>query len=354
MKKLILFMSCVAIGLLAVSCTKEPAAPLSTQVIAKNDKFEITTQPEAIFDAHPTVLLFEDDTLFFSAGFNQAVTWTITIEGSAHPTNHAVKVITGTSDTINPSKVYWRGASDNIYFFKTEEEVTATLTFFGDNETSIELFKKVIKKIPVFDGVLLSNFETESRSVNGSLIKSASDFNIFFDESGADERVNAFQFAGPESLSDLNLPTPIDGKGYIYISGQDVVGQPDPFFIGGFNNNTILFGINAKPEDVFMNFYAHSNGNRTTKIKAGLVGVGGDEFSAERQVTWTGWKLVSIRLSDFVQTASGQVGPGTLIPSSLTRMSIEIHSGGGSPDNPAEIVIDRISFTIGGPFTQSN
>ena len=84
-----------------------------------------------------------------------------------------------------------------------------------------------------------------------------------------------------------------------------------------------------------------------------LTGVGGDGFVAERNITWTGWRLLGVKLSDFTQNAAGALGPGRILPGAIKQFNIAVHSA-GVPGNEVEMYVDFICFTYGKPFNQSN
>jgi hypothetical protein len=196
---------------------------------------------------------------------------------------------------------------------------------------------------------VILDFE-ESIDDKNALIYEKGNVNTFFDTENRDEKLDDLIF---DSRADL--PTPVQGNGFIYVKGVDLIGEPNSFYIGGFNGNAIDFKLDpTMPRDsIYFNFYANSNGNKTTKIVVKMEGIGGDIFKIERVVTWTGWGLVSAKLSDFILGTAGALGPGKIFPGSLKRFNIEIHSGDG-PGKEAELLVDYVNFTYGKPFSQAN
>ena len=337
--------SVLLLTILFTSCKKDPVAPLSIKTVAKQAGFQVTSSAQAI-SKNGTNIAFDRDSMRFSAGFNHEVTWTITITGLSHPTEHAIKKISGTSDTINPTKNFWIGDSDNIYFFKKNENVQVTLTFFGDQETTIDMGQFRIVRTRIFDGVLVLNFEADDSK--NAIITLIGDIYDFTDGEAGKEEIQIEKFKIPDN----NLPQAVEGQSYLRLYGQDVLGKPSPFYMGGVNHDSIPFGLTGSTDDIFMNFYVNSNGNRTSKIEAKIYGEGGDEFSKTFEVTWTGWKQLSVRLSDF-KLSNAADGPGELTPSKIAQTAFLIHSGNGQPGNKAELLIDHVTFTTGGPFSQS-
>jgi hypothetical protein len=292
------------------------------------------------------------DSLKFEAEFNEPVTWFIDVVGKSHPTDRATTRISGTSKSLSLKETFWNGISDNLYFFKKNELVDVKLSFLG-SDTIILLNNLKIAKPKSFQipgkTVVILDFEGDTES---SLLSSTSDVNVFFDSRNKPEGLDSTKFNFKTQLNN-NLPTSLQGKNFVYLRGRDLVSEPDPFYIGGFNLNPKNFGLQKDKslDEIYFNFYANSNGNKTTKIVVDLFGVGGDQFSLTRDVTWTGWQLVTAKLSDFIQTKSGANGTGLILPQALKNFTIGLHSG-GAPGREAEFLVDFVCFSYGAPFSQ--
>lgn len=370
-KELILF---GVLALLASSCSEDPNAPLSEKFIQASDNFKLDStfeysrsfpilpsvdEKQLIFFAglrNPAIL----DTARFSAKFNEVVSWTITIKSLDRPELGPVKVIKGTSDELKTSEVFWLGDSDNVYFFSLNEKVEATLSVLGTEEV-FKITDLNVAFPQAFEGVLITDFDENADSP--TVVQSVDDINLFFQDNPINEEIVSGKFTNPDEINALNevedpssadAPDLVQGPGYVYLKGQDNVAQISPFFIGGINNSALNFGLDGLPEDWYFNFLATSNGNRNTRIVVDIAGTGGDLFNATRDVTWSGWRLVSVRLSDFIQSTSGALGGNGLVPASIKTVTIGMHSGGGIPGNKAELALDFLIFTKGGPFNQKN
>jgi hypothetical protein len=341
------------IGLMA--CHPDPEIAKTEKYISASDNFKVKSFSLNLPDNQ--TIDFTKDSLKFTSEFNEEVSWTITLTGLSHPTDHAVRTIKGTSATLDSKKVFWDGSSDNIYFFKPNEAIDIKVTFLGSDSTiSNSTFKigKTKKFHKRAGNTVVLDFEKTGAD---ALVTSPGNVFSFFDEDTKSEYRDSLAFVGNETLANKNgkpLPTPIQGNGLIYLRGQDIVGEPSSFFVGGFNAADTDFKLdkNKSLDDIYFNFYANSNGNKTTKVVVLLNGIGGDQFKIERVITWTGWKLVSAKLSDFIQSTAGALGTGKISPSSLKRFNIEIHSGDG-PGKEVEVAVDFICFTYGGPFNQA-
>lgn len=341
------------LGLMA--CHPEPEIAKSQKYISASANFKIKSfslnQPDN------KSIDFTKDSLKFTAEFNEEVSWTITLTGLSHPSDHAIRIIKGTSSSIDPKNVFWDGASDNIYFFKPNEAIDMKVTFLGsDSVITNTTFK--IGKTKKFHKRAGNTVILDFEKVGGDAVVTNPDIVYsFFDTDTKSEYLDSLAFVGNETNANKNskpLPTPIQGNGLIYLRGHDIVGEPSSFFVGGFNAAETDYKLdkNKSLDDVYFNFYANSNGNKTTKIVVLMNGIGGDQFKIERVITWTGWKLVSAKLSDFIQSTAGALGTGKITPSSLKKFNIEIHSGDG-PGKEVEVAVDFICFTYGGPFNQA-
>jgi hypothetical protein len=340
--------------LVLVACKPKPTEPTSEKYILASENFKI--ESFAANKPNGTKLDFTKDTMKFAAQFNEEVSWTITITGKSHPTDHAVKVIKGTSKEITATMASWDGASDNIYFFKYNEELDIKVKILGTDTTptfedySIEKPKKFAGRNGT---VVVLDFEPDS-SQSQAMLSSSSDVNLFFDTDATHNEERDKTKFDNKSIKGIDLPTPVQGNGVVYLHGQDIVGEPNAFFIGGFNGTPNDFKLNPKTplDSIYFNFYVHSNGSQTTKVVVQMVGIGGDIFKIERNVTWTGWRLVSAKLSDFILGTAGTLGTGKIKADALKSFNIEIHSGDG-PGKEAKLVSDFVCFTYGSPFSQA-
>lgn len=356
-------------SLLFFACKKYPDPDLarSEKYVRATENFEIES-----FESNLTSdsISFPKESVVFKAEFNEEVSWTITITGKASPEDHAIKVFKGTSMIIDSSLASWDGASDNIYFFKKDEYLNIKLEILGSDKVREwdSYYVSSPKDFNAKDNVIvLLNFEG-----SGALINEPGSVFTFFDTENKSEFIDSLAFVGSDALvrsncdnldgaidcSTLelgkgNIPTPVEGNGLIYVRGKDIVGQPNSFFIGGFNHSPSIYGLDAPLDSIYLNFYANSWGNKTTKLSIELEGIGGDIFKSEKNITWSGWKLVSIKLSDMVLGTAGTLGTGVMIPKALKKLGIQIHSGDG-PGKEAEMLIDYVCFTYGAPFRQSN
>lgn len=359
----------LATFLLIFSCVKRDesvfgpeylGAPEDLEVVGNSFDIEFENtllEDEEVVDFSNSLMEnYIQDTVFFNATLSDSVTWQLTIKGEK---SGAIKTLIGTGYTFN--NAYWVGESENIAFFSKGEVVTITLSFIG-------IKKKIVRTLEfgsprLFpDVILVTDFElqTDIQGIVKSTEDDADGWFEYFDETGSKEGISRGigPKIGPQNIIILkpelaSVPVKsIQGDGYFHIRGKDYSVMPSPFFIGGFGHDAITYGLPlTDPSNVYLNFYANPNGNRTTKLVIELSGIGGDLFTKEIGVDWDGWKLISVRLSDFSLNIGGVIGTKEILTPQLKQMKFAIHSGNVA-GNLAEINIDYVTFTVGKPFKQ--
>ena len=130
---------CIVLGL--SSCNSDQIGPdlkAASSKFDKNINFEIFQNDSSNFD---TLRFTQYDEAYFSVNkFNEEVTWEVSITGL---TSGAIKLIKGTSNSINSDNSTWLyGRATNEYFFQENEEVLIQLSIIGlDTTYSIEDIK---------------------------------------------------------------------------------------------------------------------------------------------------------------------------------------------------------------------
>ncbi len=323
------------------------------KIVEDGDEFDIDLPVITFYDPdYPDSVL---NAVIFKAELSDSVTWIFTISDLV---TGAEKKIIGTSKNVSAK---WSGDSDNIAFFskfdpQNPKNLKVELSFIG-------IDKKVVRFL-TFDRpklfpntILVADFEEDGQAIVKGSVGDPDGWFDFFDTEGEDETIS--RGVGPDNIivarpSKASEPVEsIQGQGYYHLRGDDNSVKPSPFFIGGMGHDAVVYGLpSISPNEVFLNFYANSNGNTTTKLVVEIAGFGGDLFTKEIAVNWDGWNLVSVRLSDFSLTTSGTIGTGEILTPLLESMKFAIHSGGGVAGSIAEINIDYVTFTIGKPFRQ--
>jgi hypothetical protein len=242
----------------------------------------------------------------FNASFNEEVTWTLSIKGK---TSKSIKRYSGRSKEINET---WYGEPDTAVFFQAEE-------------------CEVVLKISCKEA-LTSTFT----------ITAASGFNNMpgtFLVSNFDGGGTSWS-AYPSTLLTHNgvIASPSDpspqGAGYYKIEGSGALN----YYFGGCGSGPFALPSSwTDPRQVYLNVFLNSDGLTNSQAQITLSGGGGVTYM--KTVNWTGWKLVSFKLSEIeIQN-----------PTTVTSLNVGL---GSAPDRgtSASVKMDFFIFTYGKPF----
>lgn len=262
------------------------------------------------------------------ADFGNKVIYTITIESST-----STKTYTGSSSKID---LFWYGNSNNLPLF-SGGEFTVTV------------------EIPCSDPII-KTFELEGESKFagtdgkfGTLIRD-------WDQNGA-------AAVGTEDTANF-------ADGYFYNANQIesfiyTDASPSPMggkalqingLVGG-GNKAWFFGANELPsmgfifdglstynaDSLYFNIYVKGDAYTNTNAELVMIGSGGP-YLYTTPVTWTGWQMVSAKLSDF---KAG--GNSLLTTENLTGIAFQLGAA-TEPDDQLQIYYDFAIITVGQPF----
>lgn len=259
---------------------------------------------------------FLNENLTLSARFSEPISWTVTIKGTV---SNAVKTYSGKSDTIS---IEWKGNPGSSVFFK-EETVTA--------ELSVACFPKDVQTVYIDQpnnfinyGVLVSDFDGLGEGGTWS-------FYPAYTEGGQ-------WLAAPAVVNAPSDPSP-QGGAYYFLNGK---ASSESWFIGGaFHFNSLLNKLGTtNPEEVYFNAFVNFNSVNSTSLAITILQkTGGKKTLVIAKDHWSGWKLVSFKLSDV----------GVVNPNNVTGVDFGI---GPTPEQglPASVKYDFIIFTKGEPF----
>jgi hypothetical protein len=267
------------------------------------------------FSANSTVN-FSTDSVTFTAAFNEVTSWTITVTGQ---TSGATVSFSGKSNTIN---TVWRGNPGSIVFFQVEQ-VTAEL------------------KVPCRDAITITLNITGKPNFNnyGYLISD-------FDGHGHSQAFNFYKgagYIGTFGVMNAPLVSP-QGGNYYHVNGTT---SPASWYYGEAGcaaafSLTSLGTTNA--DSVYFNVLINNNGVSTGTVNILLQAV--DRYSSVVKLNGgAGWKLVSLKLSDFKPSTAGP----SVNPKQITSVAFDLGPASNMGD-PAEIDIDLVIFTKGHPF----
>ena len=369
------------IGGALFSCTKQDN--LGPEIKTATSSFQF----DESFTATSTSLhmLLTNTPVKFKANFNEEVSWTIRLEGQRSGAYWEKK---GLSDVIAEEDAQWTGQSTSINHFLIGEDVGATLSILGhDSVYSVDSIEVVsineFAQSPIeyrngVKHVLIDDFDNNFSFVNNMVEGLAPDQN--------DVDVS-FRVSEEVVLS---------GTQSYYMRGRDI---NDNSWSGGINSATLLemykgqdstdlpvdSGVN--PDELFFNIFIYGTGKPNTTIQMKVyeldakVGTASEDVNSvmdvyrfasnddnvynqnvndgyifDIEVTWTGWKLVSVPYSDFRVSNSPTAGAnGDRVKESfrIVGFGISLLSFPTS-GQLTEAYIDRVTMTYGGRYQKRN
>ncbi len=252
---------------------------------------------------------FTKGVVSFDGKFSQEVTYFLSLKGKSGAS------ISFTGKASDLSKVKWDGGHNGLYFFTANDEVVAELSFLGSN-----IVKTTTLTIgtPKSYGVLVNDFE----SVRAGHKRFPARWYVFGGEADAGKNGaynGVFEYptsvinTSPDGAADpdnlvINSVKPPSGNKYYFMSGTD--GNND-FYIDGSGGEVTLNLATNNPDSVYYNVFVYGRGfvsdKGSLKIQeddngSGKVDDFEDELFYDFKITWSGWKLISVRYSDFAFT----------------------------------------------------
>lgn len=299
----------------------------------QNSGFSITS-PLVI--SKSSVNFSAGETVYFTAGMSKTSDWKITITGQS---SGAVKVIEGTSKTILASDATWEGSTTQLPIFKNEV-CKVQLTFAGESDTLSGTV--TVTGIKANSGYVIADFETGLNTGWG-----------FFAQSGANMdfqiRTDA---AAPQGGSYLNLAGKVDWDWLIGLVNFKASADGHVTFPLTSNPNNSYFNAmiygdpTLKNSIVLFQFQEDENGDGT------FTPASDDEYDVEIKVTWTGWKLISLKYSDIVTLVNGAAatpaGNKQHNPDKISQINM-LHLANPS-SGIAKSKVDYIIFTENAPL----
>jgi hypothetical protein len=278
------------------------------------------------------------DKVYFTAKFAQNANWTIKIVGQ---TTGAVKTISGIGTEVNASNSTWNGSADAVPSFKVEN-VTATLSFQGDNKTySLNLSIGSIKK-PDANEVLVTNFAV-SKVKDGNYTDTVNWQSDFLPTSIA----NAYP------LADGNSYLSMSGKPWQVIPGTSNISPYIDYLriysTGADTPYGPVFPVYANPSSVYFNILVYNTGTKNTWLQVNISEANGATRNINIYPDWTGWKLLSYNYSQF------STDPSSLHPNQIKKIDFVLLSKATQDvlNQKAEVVstaFDHPVFTFNKPW----
>ncbi|MFN3402467.1 MAG: hypothetical protein ACK40G_00140 [Cytophagaceae bacterium] len=251
----------------------------------------------------------------FTATFSEEAPWKIILKGK---TSGAVKTISGTGRELD---VVWNGSTDTVYFFR-KEPVTTYLQIPCRTPISGPEFKITALGIPVKSGdLLISDFE---------------DSNYW---------TYSFNADAPEHYyADTNKIFPPEGLQSYHWYGTD---KDNNYLMGQITSKDLTSPLPSLPADkVYLNIYIKGGpGSRLDIRLFEGTGTSGPNWTAVVNVDWSGWKLVSVKLSDFDPSGNTTT---SLIPDKIGKVRLMLKAS--KPGGHSDIYMDYLVITGNYPF----
>jgi hypothetical protein len=379
----------IAVALVAggVGCQKHKEFS-GAEIAEAQDGFGLTSEFVATSNL---VDLGVDETIGFSAAFNQRVSWELVVEGL---NSGATMTFAGIGEYFVAENVIFDGRSTSERFFMSDEYVVAKLMVSGADTVftidSIETVRAYSYHRKEYNGVkhiVVDNFETA-----GGYKYSPVSLAVSTDALDSD-----VDFKGGENVV-------IEGNRSFKMSGQD---DNNNGWVGGMNSenlvdfylfsseNQLLIDSGINPEDLYFNIYIYGTGIESTAVQLKVYEydhktfMQGDTVEAplasredmrfaiyqageqgppiaktpydqsindgwifDISIDWTGWKMVSIPYSSF--RAANEFGAGAAgdrIKESwrICGMAVSLLAF-PSTGVYVETYIDQLVITQGGKF----
>lgn len=303
------------------------------------DNFEVvgnSFQPSA-----PSVNVF-NQTMHFQSTFNENVSWTIKLKGR---TSSAVKTIKGTSPFLDMTNAIWDGSADSLRLFLQNETIDATLTVFGWSSALTTSFTLAQGRN---HGLVLGRFE----SINKFSSISFQDTYYWFSQFEANEMVfndTIFDAFAPQGRRAYRI-NGNDANNSFYIGKLGL--SPDPanyFAVGSSVPTDVYFNLFVKGEGVASNgklvieTFEDDNQNNIQDYTGAE-----DKYSYEILVNYDGWKLHTIRYSNFSKVSSG--GNNSKEPHLIKNIGYFIALNSLSGSKNVNVLIDYPTISVGGPI----
>lgn len=300
----------------------------------------------------------------FHATLSHRVTWFITIKSRKSGVNQQ---FTGTSQVIDENSLVWKGRVKEG-FLKAGEVCDVTLSFLNSDLTSSLLLK-------LLDNNVFATYNYQDNPIapiTKAKIQDDYDFSVPSENNSAGVGMRTTY----SDLNDGNVKATftlkndkrIQGDFSLYMHGTDYNGNG---YLGGFatENLTELAGVKGFPncfkaDSFYYNAYIYGYGRPNSCLmlllyesdnNSGIYNAATDDnWQYIQEINWVGWKLVSIKFSDFKAAsnpASGGNGNRVREPYKVVGAAMELQSY-PTAGKEIEANVDYVILTYGGPLVK--
>jgi len=295
-------------GLLA-QCAKNKGDYIGPQYVPAPKGFSVK---DNLFTSAYASVNFQTNHQSFLSSFSSNVQWYILITGLQ---SGAIKRLSGISQSLDSANTAWDGSADSVFFFKAGESCAVTLSFLGGTFTLADTF--TISKTKIYKGLLIDDFEEGTTGKVG--------LNYTYIATGAaNVKID---------LTDSTIKA--QGNSSLLLQGTDL---DTNYWITGVSTDSNVLAkkvasVNADSLFINLSVYGIGQSEASLEIKFEEDDAGTGTFNASLddvfhyliQVSWTGWKSISIPYSSFTDDNPG-IGDGIAEPARILQMSITLVS----------------------------
>ena len=278
------------------------------------------------------------ESMYFTASFSKQVDWKIKIEGL---NSGSVKIISGKSNTINPSNSTWDGSSTEIPFF-IAEDCDVQLTFeMHDDTTNNQLNIQSPKLYNDENTVLITDFENGFNP----------NFTGFFQAGctkaltigGAGQGINFLQQFGTCPWD--WLIGYVDYYSTFWYDQQELVNDPSQVYFNiMINGDSTMSQVSNVPNSLFkLEFYEDENGDGYYDANTE------DRYDYEFDVDWNGWRMISLCYNDVEKLVLATSG-GNAVRNPLKISNIRTLLLANPESGFAKADVDFLIWSFGSPI----
>ena len=290
-RKLIIF--AIISVFLTLGCTKdEVEGPLINEIYGN---FEII-QPLLVSNKTPN--FSNNEITKFYASFNKKIDWKINIFGLS---SNGKKEITGFSNELDSTIVFWNGNTSQLPFF-IEEDCAVELTFLNESDTLRDTITIAGAKV-YDDGIIVADFENGVPS--NALVSWTANIGLrTFDTAHDDPLLGKkyFQMGGR-----VNWDWPI-GKIDFELNLSSISSSADNFYINiGILSDTVDLHTGQFLNILISESDLPFNDNLPDNV-ADIFDNDEEVYKLNIPVDWHGWRVLSLKYSDFEALAPNATG----------------------------------------------
>jgi hypothetical protein len=321
------YFALILITVVLFSCRKDKAVdgPSLTNLFGA---FSILTGLES---STYTVDFAAEETIHFTAELSKTSTWQLRITGL---TSGAEKIVDGLSQSIDAEAYVWDGSTTTLPMFKSEL-CQVELTFPDESDTVLLDTIEIISP-KVNQGFIVADFENGFNSGWSTFIQSGAlmDFRIKNDLALSAEGGSYYNMQGEVTWDWLvglvNFKAPAYGAPtYPLNTNPDVV-----YF------NAMIYGEPGLPNSLVL-FQFDEDDNEDGVFDDATE----DRYAYEIQVTWSGWKQVSMSYTDIAALVAAS---GNQVPEPNKLKDINMLHLANPASGLAKSKLDYIIFTENG------